>query len=315
MTCKHCESLNIVKNGKTAAGTPRFKCKDCFKVFSLDQPEGPLGSMTLPFDKAVQIVSLLVEGVSIRSTERVTGVHRDTILRLLIVVGQKCRSIMDLRMRRLDCRLIQADEIWTYCFKKDKRVTWRDSRTYGDQYVFVAIDPETKLVPSFVVGKRTTRTTYRFIRDLAKRLRDRTQLSTDGFGSYLPAIEDTFGADIDFGQIIKVYHGEVDPGRERYSPGGFISMTKNVITGAPAEDLICTSHVERQNLTMRMSMRRFTRLTNAFSKKLENLKAAVALHFCWYNFVRIHTTLRVTPAMEAKLTDHVWTVREMLEAA
>jgi IS1 family transposase len=218
------------------------------------------------------------------------------------------------RMRDLPCRRLQVDEIWAYVGKKQAHLKPGESVRAGDFWTFVAIDAETKLVPSYFVGKRTAVNAYAFMRDLSGRLANRVQLSTDGLQSYIYAVEDVFGADIDYGQVVKFYDAEpIGPGR--YSPPKVTGQEKTVIAGSPDQRHISTSLVERQNLTMRMQMRRFTRLTNAFSKKLDNLKAAVALHFCHYNFVRVHKTLRVTPAMEAGVSDRLWTLQELVEEA
>lgn len=219
---------------------------------------------------------------------------------------------MNDKMRNLPCQLIQVDEIWSFVQKKQRHMTAMDDpNRVGDQYTFVALDPETKLIPSYRVGKRDLKNAVAFLNDLSGRLKNRIQLPSDALAAYVDATEQAFGLDIDYGQIVKSYEAEpVGPGR--YSPPEVVSATRISIKGDPDVALISTSLVERQNLTMRMSMRRFTRLTNAFSKKLENLKAAVALHFAHYNFVRVHSTIRVTPAMEAGVTDRLWTIRDLL---
>ncbi len=267
----------------------------------------------LSVEKKVAVLSAMVEGNSIRSTERMTSVHRDTIMRLVVSVGQKCTDMMDAKLRRLPCRLIQADEIWTYVGKKEKRVGCGDDPTeVGDQYVFVAMDSETKLIPCFRVGKRDSVTTYYFIQDLQERLKYRVQLTTDGFRPYKDAVDETFGLDVDYAMLVKMYSSS-GQAETRYSPGEIVDIRTIPITGAPNPRLISKSHIERQNLTIRMQLRRFTRLTNAFSKKLENLKAACALHFAWYNFCRVHSSLRVTPAMAAEVTTEVWPLTSLLE--
>jgi len=257
-----------------------------------------------PKEKQIQVLKMLVEGNSIRSIERMTDIHRDTIMRLLVRVGQKCQNIMDEKLHDQ----IQIDEIWTFVKKKEGRIKRHErNKEIGDQYVFVAIDPDTKLIPCFIVGKRTSETALKFCLVLKKKLEGngRVQLTSDGFLPYITAIEAAFGSKIDYAQLIKTFASAyIEPGR--YAPPHIQEAISKIIQGHPKEDKVCTSHVERQNLTMRMQMRRLTRLTNAFSKKLENLKAALALHFTWYNFVRIHQTLQVTPAMEAGITDHIW---------
>lgn len=270
----------------------------------------------LPLDKKLTILSAMLEGNSIRSTERMTGVHRDTIMRLMTRTGEQCGQFLDSRVRGVRSERVQADEIWTYVFKKQARlVAGADDPEFGDQYVFVGMDADTKLVISHLVGKRDASSTYYFMRDLRERVKGRIQLTTDGFKPYRPAVEDTFGGDVDYAQLVKVY-GEVPKGaggRGWYAAAKFMSAYSSTVSGVPRPSAVSTSYVERQNLTMRMQMRRFTRLTNAFSKKLENLKASVALHFAHYNFVRVHQTLRVTPAMQAGLTNHVWEMGELLE--
>jgi len=242
-----------------------------------------------------------------------TGVHHDTIMRLMVGVGNTCEKIMDTTMRNLGCKDIEVDEVWSFVGKKQRHVNLNDDpNRVGDFYTFVALDSETKLIPTYKVGKRDLATAQAFIYDLSSRLSNRIQLSSDKLKAYVEAVEAVFGADIDYGQIIKSYEAEpIGPGR--YSPPKVISVLKEYVTGNPSWNKICTSFVERQNLTVRMQMRRFTRLTNAFSKKLENLKAAVALHFAHYNFVRIHTTLRMTPAMAAGVTKEFWSIRDLIE--
>jgi len=266
-------------------------------------------------DRQTQIIGCLVEGNSIRSTERMTETHRDTIMRLMISAGEVCANLMDERMRNLSCRRIQLDEIWAYVQKKQRHLTPTDDPSrVGDQWTFVALDPDTKIIPAFRVGKRDLETATAFLIDLSERLINRIQISSDALRAYVDATEQAFGSDADYGQIVKIYECEpVGPGR--YSPPHVVDAKRSVISGNPDLRHISTSYVERQNLTMRMNMRRFTRLTNAFSKKIENLRAAVALHFAHYNFVRIHKTLRVTPAMEAGITNRLWTISDLLEWA
>jgi IS1 family transposase len=267
----------------------------------------------VPLTRRVQVINCLVEGNSIRSTERLTGTHRDTICRLLVEVGDGCTTLMDEQMRDLRCRRIEVDEIWSFVSKKQRHLApGDDPGRVGDQYTFVAIDAETKLVPSYRVGKRDLPTATAFIADLSGRLANRVQLSSDALAAYVEATEQAFGADVDYGQIVKFYEAEpIGPGR--YSPPHVAGAQRTTIAGNPDPALISTSYIERQNLTMRMSMRRFTRLTNAFSKKIENLRAAVSLHFAHYNFVRVHRTLRVTPAMEAGVSGRLWSLDELVE--
>ena len=266
-------------------------------------------------EKQEAAIAALVEGASIRSVERMTGIHRDTIMRLGYRVGQGCANLMDSYMQNLKCQNVQVDEIWCFVGKKQRHLKDTDNlEELGDQWVFVALDADSKLIPSYLVGKRTADNAQAFIDDLSNRLDNRVQLSSDSLTAYIEAVESAFGANVDYGQVVKAY--EAEPiGAGRYSPPHVVSAERKVIIGNPKNSKISTSYVERQNLTMRMQMRRFTRLTNAFSKKLENLKAAVALHFAHYNFVRIHSSLRVTPAMAAGVTDHLWSISELMREA
>jgi IS1 family transposase len=271
--------------------------------------------MTVPEDKALLAIQLLVEGASIRSAERITGLHRDTILRLLVLAGERCIKLLDSRMQNLRCEHLQADEIWNWVFKKQRNLKIGDPVEFGDAWVFVALDADTKLIPAYVIGKRNRETTYQFLNGVRSRLapEHRFQLSTDGFHFYKKGVEDVFAGQADFAQVIKLFgdYGQHDAAG-RYSPSPMLETIIKICDGRPDPRRISTSFVERSNLTMRMSIRRMTRLSNAFSKKLDNLKAACALHFAYYDFCRIHQSLRVTPSMEAGLTDHVWTLKELL---
>ncbi|HEX4765600.1 MAG TPA: hypothetical protein VH414_04910 [Lichenihabitans sp.] len=267
----------------------------------------------LSLDRRTQAIGCLVEGNSIRSVERMTGIHRDTIMRLLVEVGTGCEAIMDAEMRDLPCQRLQIDEIWTYVGKKQRQVRKEDDQSrVGDQWTFVAMDADTKLIPAYRVGKRDLPTAKAFMGDLSERLANRVQLSSDALAAYVEATEEAFGADVDYGQVVKFYEAEpIGPGR--YSPPRVVRAERKPLQGSPDPKHISTSLIERQNLTMRMSMRRFTRLTNAFSKKVENLQAAVAVHFAHYNFVRIHSKHRVTPAMAAGVSDRLWSLHDLVE--
>jgi len=269
----------------------------------------------LPMEKQTAVVSALVEGNSIRSIERMTGIHRDTIMRLGTRIGESCKSLMDSKMVDLPCKQIQVDEIWSFVGKKERRIGDKAERAlYGDFWTWVAIDAETKAIPSFIVGKRYVTAAHAFMADLHSRLRNRVQISADALKTYIDAIDASFQGDVDFGQAVKSYEAEpMGPGR--YSPPRVAQVTKNAVFGEPDFSKISTSYVERQNLTMRMSIRRLTRLTNAFSKKLENLKAAIALHFAHYNFVRVHSSLKATPAMALGIDSRPWTIQELIEAS
>ncbi|MBI3001949.1 MAG: IS1 family transposase [Deltaproteobacteria bacterium] len=269
----------------------------------------------LKLGKQVAAIAMLAEGSSVRSTERITGIHRDTIIRLMQRVGESCAAFSDKTLRDLNCKRIEVDEIWGFVGKKNKNVTDEDNPSeVGDQYTFVALDAESKLIPSYLVGKRTAETTQEFVDDLASRLHNRIQLSSDAFAPYVNAIERKFGHQVDYATIVKEYRQ--DPAdRGRYSPPRVSSVEKNDVIGFPNMDLVSTSYVECSNLTIRMHCRRLTRLTNAFSKKLENFKRAMDLYFCYYNFVRFHRTIRMTPAMEAGVTKSPMTVKDLVEMA
>jgi IS1 family transposase len=263
--------------------------------------------------KRTQIVAALVEGCSIRSTVRMTGASKNTIAKLLVELGAACAEYLDKTLVDLPCKRIQADEIWQYVGAKQKNVpaSRQDELGIGDVWTWVAIDADSKLICSWLVGKRDPGCATAFIQDLAGRLSNRVQLTTDGLRMYLTAVADGFGEDIDYAMLVKVY-GIADEGEKRYSPAVCTSCETHVIKGDPDPKHINTSYIERQNLTMRMSMRRFTRLTNAFSKKLENHIAAIAIHLVYYNFVRIHQTLRVTPAMAAGVSDRLWSLEDLV---
>jgi len=257
-------------------------------------------------------MAALVEGNSIRATCRMTGAAKGTVTRLLTEVGEACYMYQYRNLKNLQSRRIQCDEIWSFCYAKQDNLAQnkRGKLGYGDVWTYVAIDADTKLVPCWLVGLRTANYAYQFINDLAKRLSNRVQLTTDGHRKYLDAVDDVFGNNIDYAMVVKLYGSEPDT-EKRYSPSKCLGAEVRVIKGDPDRSQISTSFVERQNLTMRMNMRRFTRLTNGFSKKVENLKWAVALHFMYYNFGRVHKTLGVTPAMAAGVSDHVWTLEEI----
>jgi IS1 family transposase len=264
-------------------------------------------------EKKELILTHLVEGLSIRSIERITGITKRAIIRVLCEYGEKASEILDSELVNLKCNFVQMDEIWGYVGKKQKGCTEEEKRIgrVGDQYVFVAMDSDTKLVIASLVGKRTLENATTIIKDLQFRVSNRFQLSTDAFVAYNEAVDRVFGEDIDYGQVHKNYAEEFR-GEKRYSPAKIVSTSLRIILGDPQKKRISTSHIERQNLTMRMNMRRLTRLTNAFSKKLENHKAAIALHFFHYNFMRIHSSLRVTPAMQAKITNRLWNWNDLL---
>lgn len=271
----------------------------------------------LTTQKRVAVISALVEGCSVRSTSRMTGVAKGTILRLLAEVGQACAEYQDRAIRNVRSRRVQIDEIWSFVGCKQKNLTADIAERVqgaGDAWTFVAIDADSKLVLSWLVARRDAGCATDFLQDVASRLATRIQLTTDGHKMYLSAVEDAFGSSIDYAMLQKLYGSDPD-GEKRYSPATCIGCETHIISGDPNPKHISTSYIERQNLTMRMNMRRFTRLTNAFSKKLENHAHSVALFYMHYNYVRLHQTLRVTPAMEAGLTAHVWSVQDIVALA
>lgn len=268
-------------------------------------------------ERQVQVVKALVEGNGINGTVRMTGVAKNTILKLLADLGAACLEYQNDNLRDLKSTYIQCDEIWEFCYAKEKNVPSKHKSEfgYGDIWTFVAIDAETKLVPCWLVGYRDAGHAFEFIDDLRQRLVNRVQITTDGHKMYLEAVEGAFGAAVDYAMLVKLYGAELE-GERRYSPAKCLGANKQVIQGNPNRRMISTSYIERQNLTMRMSMKRFTRLTNGFSKKVQNHMYAIALHFMYYNFARPHKTLASpyprTPAMAAGISDHVWTVDEIV---
>lgn len=273
---------------------------------------------TLNVTARAKALTLLVEGMGINSACRVTGISKTALLKLLADVGEACVAYQDRVMRGLQCKRLQCDEIWSFIGKKEKNVRTGDQklRGEGDCWTWVAVDPDTKLIPCWFVGPRHADSAKEFMDDLAPRLANRVQLTTDGLKAYLKAVDGAFGADVDYAMLVKLYGPAPGNSQERrYSPAECCGSVKGAVCGNPDEKHISTSHVERSNLTMRMHMRRFTRLTNGHSKKLENHMHAIALNFMFYNFVKIHSTLRVTPAMEAGLDDHVWSMEEVVMMA
>ncbi|HWN94889.1 MAG TPA: hypothetical protein VNT99_07640 [Methylomirabilota bacterium] len=263
--------------------------------------------------KKVQIVSMLCEGSSIRSIERITGVHRDTIMRLGVRVGEACKKIMDEKMRNIASSQIEVDEIWGFIGAKRRNAA--KCGAYGDIWTFIALDADTKLIPSFVIGKRDAYHAKMFMADLAGRLSRRVQLSSDAMAAYPDAVERGFGSEVDYGQLVKTY-SLTNLNKEaaaRYSPCEVVKVEKTIVNGMPDVKRITTSHVESQNLTLRMHCRRLTRLTNAFSKKRDNFEAAVALNFAYYNFCKTHSSIRMTPAQAAGIEASAWTVAELVE--
>lgn len=303
MQCETCKSSTI-RYGKDRNGHQRYRCGGCEKTF-IEPYDKPLDEMRLPLDTALSCLHHLVEGCSIRSTGRIVGVQPNTIMALLLLTGERCERLLEERIKGVPVKDVQCDELW--CFVKMKEKTknrlGKEDDQLGDAYTFVAIERNTKLVLAWHLGRRTEEDTLLFAEKLARATADqRFQISTDGFAAYRDAIVLHLGAKkVDFAQIIKDFEAS-----------GETVTEKRDVFGNPDPGLICTSHVERQNLTIRMGMRRFTRKTNGFSKRWLNLKAGLALHFGYYNFCKVHLSLRVTPMMEAGLTDHIWDLRELL---
>jgi IS1 family transposase len=267
----------------------------------------------LSMEERVTVVRCLVDGNSMRATSRIAGVARNTIDKLLVELGAACSEFQDRTLRNLTCKRIQVDEIWSFCYCKEKQVTSAiaDARFAGDVWTWAAIDADTKLIPCWTLGKRDPETAHVFVSDMASRLADRVQLTSDGLATYLNAIVKAFDEDVDYARLVK-YYGNEPEGQKRYSPAVCTGCKKVGVIGDPDPQHISTSYIERQNLTMRMGMRRFTRLTNAFSKKIENHAAAVSLHMMYYNFGRKHMTLGTSPAVAAGVADHVWSVEEIV---
>jgi transposase-like protein/IS1 family transposase len=312
VTCHNCRA-ECRKFGKRQ-NRQRYQCNQCRKVFT-DARDNTLDGMYLPIEKAEMVLKLLLEGNSVSGVERVTEVHHTTILKLLVLAGEKCERIMAEKIRNVEVRDVECDELWAFIGKKQKRVRPDDDQNLGDCYTFVAIERHSKLVLNIAVGKRDQHTTNAFVEGIRHATaRSAFQITTDGFAPYKSAITTTLHDRLTgFAQLIKVYRAASE-GEGRYSPAEVASVEEVPVYGQPDPERICTSIVERSNLSTRMSNRRFTRLTNAFSKKWENHWAAVACWFAFYNFCRVHKSLRCTPAMEAGIADHVWSVRELLEA-
>ena len=313
MTCHNCrtECRRFGKRGNRQ----RYQCHQCRKVFT-DARDNTLDGMYLPVEKAELVLKLLLEGNSVSSVVRLTDIHQKTILKLLVLAGERCEKVMGRYVRNVKVRDVEMDEVWSFIGKKEKRVRPEDDQNLGDCYTFVAIERNTKLVLNIAMGKRDKATTDVFVEGVRDAIAPGCafQITTDGFAPYRAAVPDTFGNNVDFAMLIKVYRA-VAEGERKYSPAEVASVEVVPVAGQPDPDRICTSIVERSNLSVRMGQRRFTRLTNAFSKKWENHWAAVSLWYGFYNFCRVHKSLKVTPAMEAGIANHIWSVRELLEAA
>jgi IS1 family transposase/transposase-like protein len=311
--CRSCGGRTI-RWGKDRAGHPRHRCKACGASHA-DIPPRPLGRMRLDPEKATLCLNLLTEGCSIRSAERVSGVHRDTIMRLLVLAGRKAEALLSALVSGVEVKDVQADEIWGFVRMKERTKTGKgiaDPRV-GDAYTFVAIERTSKVVLAHHLGRRTTADASLFVAKMDGATAGRFQISTDGFDGYVDTVPAQFGTRADFAQLIKTYASDGSAER-RYSPPQIIAVEKRAISGKPVSSKVCTSHVERQNLTMRMQLRRLTRLTNGFSKKWENLRAALALHFWNYNFCWMHSAIRCTPAMAAGVARKPLRVSDLIAA-
>lgn len=313
MDCTTCQA-ECRKFGKNRNGSQRFRCDACSKTYT-DETTRPADRRKLAMDKTILALRMLLEGNSVRSTERLLDIHRDTIIKTMVAVGRQCAEFLAKTVRGVPVDDVEADEIWGFvgCKQRTKE-RHKYSDECGDCWTYVAMERTTKLVLCHHVSKRTTDNTFEFAWKLEEATAGRFQLTTDGYRPYRAAITDTFGNRITFAQIVKVYANSQDGGPQaRYSPGDVIGTYRVILLGRPNKDRICTSYAERQNLSMRMTIRRLTRLTNAHSKKWVNHEAAIALYFAYYNFCRVHTTLKTTPAVAAGLTDHVWSVAELLK--
>lgn len=314
MTCHNCR-LEMVKAGFYGKNqVQRWKCQRCGKRFSEPQQKPFDADVRLPEETVCRILHCLVEGNSVRSTARLCDVEKRTVLTMLKLAGENCERLLADRVRNVPVQDVQCDEIWTFVQKKEGH-KWPfeyDSQTVGDAYTFIALERTSKLVLAWHLGKRDTDNTTQFIRKLRSATApEKFELCTDAFGSYLPAINEALYDRVNYSQVVKVY-SKHEEGRERYSPGEFVTVEKSAIRGNPNLNRASTSHVERKNGSLRQWCKRLTRLTYAFSKSWDNLQAALALHFAYYNFCRIHGTLRVTPAMEAGIADRVWTLADLI---
>jgi len=313
MLCSKCQ-YPAKKSGKTASGQQRYKCMAC-KVSFIDHDAKPLGDSRIPFEKATLCLKLLLEGTSIRSAERITGIHRDTIMGLLATAGEKAKCLLESRIVNMKVEDVEVDEIWGFVGMKQKTQEAMYPMSdigYGDAWCWIGFEANTKLILSWHLGKRTPEDTYCFMEKLEATVdtSNRFQLTTDGYRPYPQAVRGVFGQSVNYAQLVKQYG--VSDDERRYSPAPIVSIDKRVIIGEPSKDRICTSYVERNNLNVRTFIRRMTRLSNGFSKKWENHEYALALYFAYYNFCWKHGTLKETPAMAAGLTDHRWTVEELL---
>ncbi|HEV7509162.1 MAG TPA: IS1 family transposase [Thermoanaerobaculia bacterium] len=317
MECTACPSPSRTKKmGKDRKGNQRFRCLTCRKTFS-ERPVRPLGAMQLPLDKALLCLNLLCEGNGVRSIERIVGVDKKTILKLLVQVGEGCERMLTETIHAVPVQDVQADELWTFVHAKQGTCTRQKiaNPDAGDAYCFFGIERTSKLILAWHLGRRNGWDAHDFMEKLDKATTGKFQLSTDGFNGYPNAVEYNLGARVDYAQVIKEFGNVGGEEGRRYAPPRLTGQEKIVISGTPDEDRICTSHVERSNWTLRGHLRRFTRLSNGFSRKKSNLRAALALYFAYYNFVRMHRSIRMTPAMKAGIARKPWSLADLLGAA
>ncbi len=317
MTCSHCECENTKKHGRDRNGNARFRCRECGKTF-IDKPVSPIGSMRIDVDKAAFALRLLLEGMSIRATERMTGLHRDTLCDLVLTAGENCAKFFADRVRNVEATDVQVDELWSFTAMKEKtRVLLGRGEQFGDTYTFIGVDRETKLILAFHVGRRTLEDADSFAMNLRRAVAGRPQVSTDGFGPYRTVLPVAFRWQLDQGQLIKKFGPTANgvSAQTRYSPAPIVGIEKKAICGKPDMAHVCTSHVERMNLSVRMEIRRFTRLTNGFSKSRRHHEAMLALFFTNFNFCRRHSSVKTTPAVAAELASEPWSIERLLTEA
>ncbi len=313
MTCHNCK-IETKKDGKDRKGNQRYRCNQCKRRFQ-EERDRLIGNMYLSEEKSLMVLRLLLEGNSIRSIERITGVEKKTITRVLLNAGEHCEQLMNRKIKGIVVKDVEADEIWGFvgCKNRHKLNKGITNPKVGDAYTFVGIERNTKLVLAWHLGERGMQDTEAFTEKLNDATSGQFQLTTDGFRPYENAVSYSLGTRVDYAMLIKVYASNRE-GEQKYSPPEVVETVTKVIIGSPEGHRICTSIVERSNLSMRTSIRRLTRLTNAFSKKWDHLKAMLAVYFAYYNFCRIHSSIRCTPAMESGLTAHVWSLRDLLAA-
>lgn len=311
MTCRKCNHETIKKFGFNRNKTRRYRCTTCKATFSDAAPAPFLAGHNTEQETAIRAISMMLEGMSVRAISRLTGLHKNTILSLMVTASANAQRVFDAQVRNVRPQFVELDELWAMVGCHGKRVTIESPADWGDAWTWLALDSDSKMILAYYIGPRNTVSAYKFVRDLSERTLGTYQITSDALRGYVGAIEEWFGGDVHFAQLQKIY-GRTEAGPEWYGGGRVIAAVPKLITGAPDFTRISTSHIESCNLTVRMQIRRYALKTNAISKKLANLKAAVALFVVWYDFCRVHQTLRVTPAMEAGITDHVWTLSELI---